>query len=976
MESKESGNDKFIQSDKFFNYILISIFLLGAFLRLYRLGYKSLWFDEISTLDDAKIATYLFWTKTHAIYFALVRFFLRFGQTEFWLRFVSFLFGSLGPVAIYFAGREIFKDKRVGMLAALFTATSLVHLLFSQEARYYSAIFFFSALALFLFGRFINRFCIVSLCLMPVVCYANYLIHPTALVFSGILLAWVPLSFLISREGRNKLIAWWNRLVCMFWKKQIQAKKNPVPKQKGKRNIDKNSNVFKKCLVILLIVILLGVGIWSGKQIFQVVKSQSRNIKLFKSPAEGVRANFNFFFNDHFIYYSSVIKPNTIFNTYIVGLFILFSLVGYFRTLVRQFPFGSFCVVCIGVTFTLLFSVPIKQYYSSKYVMFLFPANILCIFYGLVTFADFINSLLNKRVNRNPVRTALCVYAIILIPILYNNMRMLKSNYKHKGTDVKSIVETFSKEHQPEDIVGAYGLIVGPVRYYIQYFNIPLSSFKTFRWEKGDGTRTIQVMQKAALDGGNIWFIFGWPHDIPPKLNEWVEKNFELVARHKTLPADPKYDVTLWRWKHKDRLLLKDKKISINLMPSPPNAYSASSEFYTLHPIEAILEYAGKRGDLPTSATMSFMLNGKPLMQYVTRPMDMPRFALEIPEGANHLSFQLNDESVDSPRTFPFILRSAHPERQYFNAVAYDSCSPTYDVISQESEGHNYQILPYNSYVSYNVNVPADGNYEFALKGKNDKPGPIFLHIEVDEKPVGVLSFEKGDESWEMRRMPMKLQKGQNEITIYFVSDVRTKDEDNDAFLAYFFLEQAPSWRPLMDQRVLVAREILVPLSKSIKDMKLINPMRKTTWKPTGYENPRNEKLNVNGVFIESIAGEIPHDSKGGYFISPAVPVKENDFVYFSIKGRVQNLDNHSANVLVALLNKNMEIIGKTYVNAQGITKSVNEVKFVCLRPVTKDSAYVVLYLAVYANSVRQFTHTGTVWFYDFVSDVDMIKNF
>jgi hypothetical protein len=100
------------------------------------------------------------------LYFIMVGYFLRFGHSEFWLRFVSAFFGALAAPVIYIAGKEIFNDRRIGLLSALFIAMSNVHLGFSQEARYYTVMFFLSALSLFLFANFLKRQNIISLLLI------------------------------------------------------------------------------------------------------------------------------------------------------------------------------------------------------------------------------------------------------------------------------------------------------------------------------------------------------------------------------------------------------------------------------------------------------------------------------------------------------------------------------------------------------------------------------------------------------------------------------------------------------------------------------------------------------------------------------------------------------------------------------------------------------------------------------------------
>ena len=69
------------------------------------------------------------------------------GDSEFWLRFPSAFFGALCVPAMYLLGRRIF-SKTEGLLAAAFTAVFWFPIYYSQEARDYSMLFFFSMVSM------------------------------------------------------------------------------------------------------------------------------------------------------------------------------------------------------------------------------------------------------------------------------------------------------------------------------------------------------------------------------------------------------------------------------------------------------------------------------------------------------------------------------------------------------------------------------------------------------------------------------------------------------------------------------------------------------------------------------------------------------------------------------------------------------------------------------------------------------------
>ncbi len=65
------------------------------------------------------------------------------------------IIGIAGILAMFFLGKEA-KDERVGWIAALITCFSFIHILFSQEVRFYSLLFFSSAASYLFFIRAIK----------------------------------------------------------------------------------------------------------------------------------------------------------------------------------------------------------------------------------------------------------------------------------------------------------------------------------------------------------------------------------------------------------------------------------------------------------------------------------------------------------------------------------------------------------------------------------------------------------------------------------------------------------------------------------------------------------------------------------------------------------------------------------------------------------------------------------------------------
>jgi len=54
------------------------------------------------------------------------------------------------------------------------------------------------------------------------------------------------------------------------------------------------------------------------------------------------------------------------------------------------------------------------------------------------------------------------------------------------------------------------------------------------------------------------------------------------------------------------------------------------------------------------------------------------------------------------------------------------------------------------SAIETTVDLPA-GSYQVQIYGRNAKPGPAMLLIDINDIPLGILTFDRDDESWEIK---------------------------------------------------------------------------------------------------------------------------------------------------------------------------------------------------------------------------------
>jgi 4-amino-4-deoxy-L-arabinose transferase-like glycosyltransferase len=128
-------------------------FIIGAAFRFYALDHQSIWNDELFSINVAKlqlgaIPGELRQSYFHPpLYFALLHFAVKwFGTSEWALRFLSALFGSLTVGAVFLVGRQLFNE-RSAMWASLFCMIAPFHIAYSQEARPYALVGFLCVLS-------------------------------------------------------------------------------------------------------------------------------------------------------------------------------------------------------------------------------------------------------------------------------------------------------------------------------------------------------------------------------------------------------------------------------------------------------------------------------------------------------------------------------------------------------------------------------------------------------------------------------------------------------------------------------------------------------------------------------------------------------------------------------------------------------------------------------------------------------------
>ncbi|MFN2233096.1 MAG: glycosyltransferase family 39 protein [Anaerolineales bacterium] len=136
-------------------WIVIAITLLGGVLRILLINKNGMWLDETFSvwLANHSLEEMLSWIakidQHPPLYYLLLHPWIgKFGDTPYYVRLLSVLFGTITIPVIYQIGKRM-SGAMMGLVAALFLALSPFNIRFAQEARMYTLLTFNAAMAIY-----------------------------------------------------------------------------------------------------------------------------------------------------------------------------------------------------------------------------------------------------------------------------------------------------------------------------------------------------------------------------------------------------------------------------------------------------------------------------------------------------------------------------------------------------------------------------------------------------------------------------------------------------------------------------------------------------------------------------------------------------------------------------------------------------------------------------------------------------------
>ena len=154
--------NKEIDFEELAPWFVVSITLIGGFLRVLLLAMKGMWLDETFSvwLVDHSLLNMLHWIvkidQHPPLYYLLLHFWIALrGNAPYTVRLFSVLFGTATIPVIYLIGKRV-SGLVVGLAAAVIMALSLFNIYYAQETRMYTLLTFNAAVAIYALVRLLT----------------------------------------------------------------------------------------------------------------------------------------------------------------------------------------------------------------------------------------------------------------------------------------------------------------------------------------------------------------------------------------------------------------------------------------------------------------------------------------------------------------------------------------------------------------------------------------------------------------------------------------------------------------------------------------------------------------------------------------------------------------------------------------------------------------------------------------------------
>ena len=369
-----------------------------------------MWLDEAASygyIQDTLVATY---SKSVAamqapLHMIILHFMTFFSSSEFSLRLPSVIFGVLTIPVTYLLGERLF-GKEEGIVGAFLLSISMMHLWYSQEARTYTQMVFFSVLSLYLFYISINTNSKRN--------WVMYVISSSLAFYSHYYAV-----FALIPEGVYYILM---RVVIPLYKKDDFSIKD-------------NSNLRHFVLSVT--------GILVATSPLLIPFIQQSIARTSGAPTWGIGQSLNFV-PTILIEFSTRSSSSSL-------IFILLFALGLIASVMKQRDQFTFLGIYLFVPFVASYILAAKMPFSSRYLLFLLPAYLLLVARGITGIAYFIYPKTKKTLNERPQKM---VIGVIVLLILLMTVPLMSQYYTTvQKNDWRSLSPNLENMTQEGDVV-------------------------------------------------------------------------------------------------------------------------------------------------------------------------------------------------------------------------------------------------------------------------------------------------------------------------------------------------------------------------------------------------------------------------------------------------------------------------------------------------------------------------------------------
>lgn len=903
--------------------VVVVVILLAIPLRLYRLGERGLWIDELETRDLAlQIFRAGFWRQSHFLAFMIFRGAMVFGQSEFILRIPSFVASLACVPVIYLAVRRWSTDWMVAAVAAAIASFSLYQASFAVEARYYALVTLFSAGSIYLLRGLLRTPSVIGLFLFLGLNLAAYGIHPSTAAFWGIQLAYLGGAQFTSVR-RAKLMAHLNRV-----------------------RRDRSALV----AAIGTAIALTGILGWAY-YLFLGGYIRAISLRLIDFPnidlTEGVEFSLSFFLGP-IRGFALLNGRNEGWSLQAGTTFTLFFLCGICVGVYRARGLAVFTLVAYLLTYLSLMLFKANIPYTTKYISFLYPLFAGCTALGMIEFWNLLLRIAGMREHRKA--GLVCAFAT-LVGLQLTQTRDFRSFLKGEMKPVIPVLRRIREDH-PE---GGRLLTTprgGP-------------EFRNYAARNGFGEQEFEIIPLEGwdlpkyLDGGETLWICPAYEWNEAKSRKEFERMLDAFQAQKiavfTSYAGEMYDTPLYRI-DAGRLFIAGRMFS--------GVIGGTAGASRLRALADSRVRLGITGTPPR------------LGEFTVRSGDAPEEPIRFgvpPAGQTHITseeFLIRRGDVElranvrshSEKPLPFQLFSSRGEIP--GAFWHRHAEPLHGGV-QFADGRQTFNLTRNGFVSYDVYAPAGAAYQIALEAVEDRPGPIWAEVSVNDAPLGIWAYDRADNSLGMNYGVVPFKFGMNRVTFSFLNDgpllgysPDLTDGNNDLMISRLLFGPIASAEKGANQfwpsEVFLPSEIYGPKIGFVDSAGRVSEV----WHSYEEDSPCEIESKDKSLRIA-----IKPETRIGGLYSEPIPVDANHFLYFSFQVRSEGMAGREVNAMIVYLDEGLEVIVREWLFVSGVPGNPNWTRVPCLRRPPADARFAVLNLVARPGSTVAPFQPAHLWF-------------